>query len=274
MESKELKQLDTRQQCREKLPIWFGSRSNHYHGLLEVMMNANDEMSTHSSIPFAMKIRLMPDEKTVAVKDYGRGIKLTDIYDGKFMYELLFETLFAGTNFDNAEVGKETTGTNGCGLTVLNNTSKYFEVVSEVNGVLYSVKYTDGGLNREVGKQESRLNGPNGTTFWFELDPDMYTQTTFQADTIKEMCNHLAGISNGLQITFEHNDGVEEYLYLNLAEYMEKNCSTTIGSQYEFEERTESEEVIGKEGKIAKAIRTLVTLLLLEPFHLSCTEYP
>ena len=43
----ELRQLDTRQQCREKLPIWYGSRSNHYHGLLEVMMNANDEMVTH-----------------------------------------------------------------------------------------------------------------------------------------------------------------------------------------------------------------------------------
>lgn len=249
MANNELKQLDTRQQCREKLPIWFGSRSNHYHGLLEVMMNANDEMYTHSSVPFAMKVRLLPDGQTIAVKDYGRGIKLTDKYDDRFMYELLFETLFAGTNFDNAEVGKETTGTNGCGLTVLNNTSQYFEAVSEVDGILYSVKYTDGGLNREVSKREAGRKGPNGTTFWFKLDPDMYTQTTFDIEVIKEMCNHLAGISTGLLITLECNYGVEEYQYLTMADYMEKNCSTTIGTQYEFEERTESEEVIGKEGK-------------------------
>ena len=58
----ELRQLDTRQQCREKLPIWYGSRSNHYHGLLEVMMNANDEMITHPAEdrPCTMYITLAP----------------------------------------------------------------------------------------------------------------------------------------------------------------------------------------------------------------------
>ena len=269
MGNSELRQLDTRQQCREKLPIWFGSRSNHYHGLLEVMMNANDEMVTHPSPdrPFQIDVCLWDDEQTVTVTDYGRGIKLTDKHNGTPLYELLFETLFAGTNFDNAESGKETTGTNGCGLTVLNHTCNVFSCRSVVDSVLYSVEYSNGGLHRDVAESVTNYKMMNGSTFAFRLDPEMYTQITFSAEIIKEMCNHLAGISKGLRINFHSLKNKETYHYSDIADYMTKNCEQTIGKQYEFDERTESEEVENNRMKLVWSIGT-------DPFqesYLNCT---
>ena len=259
--TKELRQLDTRQQCREKLPIWYGSRSNHYHGLLEVIMNANDEMVTHlaEDRPCTMYITLSNDKKMISVRDFGRGIKLFEKHDGKEIRELLFETLFAGTNFDNAESGKETTGTNGCGLTVLNNTSKIFKVesVSEDDYTFSMIKYVDGqfaekecySLKDKYPEDEwDCLCNHVGTTFTFELDPTMYTQIEFQPEVIKEMCNHLAGVSEDLIIFFMEatgspDDTWQEFSYGGIPTYFEQNCTTSIGEQYAFEERTESEEV-------------------------------
>lgn len=248
MNKNEMRELDTRQQCREKLPIWFGSRSNHYHGLLETMMNANDEMTTHPSPdrPFKMKVGLEYDGKTVFVEDHGRGIKLLDTFNDKPIYQVLFETLFAGTNFDNAELGKETTGTNGCGLTVLNHTSEMFQCTSVVGEEGCVITYADGGLTKEINQYKPDKSITKiGTTFRFRLDPEMYTQTTFNESTIREMCNHLAGISNGLEIEF-FDYGTETlytYKYESLGEYMKQNCTSTIGEQYEFNERTESESL-------------------------------
>jgi len=288
----ELRQLDTRQQCREKLPIWYGSRSNHYHGLLEVMMNANDEMITHPAEdrPCTMYITLAPGHRMVSVKDFGRGIKLFDKHDGVPIHQLLFETLFAGTNFDNAESGKETTGTNGCGLTVLNHTSKMFvvESVSEDDYTFSKIKYTDGeiaetecySLKKKYPKDEwHALCNHVGTTFTFELDPTMYTQVEFSPETIKEMCNHLVGISEDLIIFLKEANDEQwtTFSYGSLGEYMAKNCETTIGAQYEFEERTESEMVVDGEGaepKLENNRMRLVWSIGTEPFQetfLNCT---
>lgn len=283
---KELKQLGTREQCRDKLPIWFGSRSNHYHGLLEVMMNGNDEMSTHPAEdrPQLLEVTLHDDEKTVSVRDRGRGIKLLEEHEGKKVYELLFETLFAGTNFDNAESGKQTTGTNGCGLTVLNHTSKYFAVESVTeNDYIYSkVEYSDGGLNCKTNSYKMGddyiLVNHVGTIVTFELDPTMYSQSHYRPETIREMCNRLAGVSDTI-VTFRNGQEgeLEAFAYVDLAEYMTKNCSSTIGEQYEFAKRTENEMVLNKEG--VEQIQENNTMKLVwsigtEPFqetYLNCT---
>lgn len=287
----ELRQLDTRQQCREKLPIWYGSRSNHYHGLLEVMMNANDEMVTHPAEdrPCTMYIILAASHKMVSVRDFGRGIKLFDEHDGVPIHQLLFETLFAGTNFDNAESGKETTGTNGCGLTVLNHTSKVFRVESASEDYTFSmIKYVDGeiaetecySLKEKYPKDEwHALCNHVGTTFTFELDPTMYTQVEFSPETIKEMCNHLVGISEDLIIFFKeaYDEEWTTFSYGGLGEYMAKNCENSIGNQYEFEERTESEMVVDGEGAEPKQENNrmkLVWSIGTEPFQetfLNCT---
>lgn len=291
----DLRELDTRQQCREKLPIWFGSRNNHYHGLLEVMMNANDEMITHPAEdrPCTMYVKLYNDRKTVSVKDFGRGIKLFEKHNGREVYKVLFETLFAGTNFDNVETGKETTGTNGCGLTVLNHTSKHFvvETVSEEDYVYSMVEYSDGGLHcvtdtykltEKFPKEEHEcLCNHVGTLVKFELDPEMYAQTEFQPETIKEMCNHLSGVSDVMIFFKDGNtdDNYTTFSYKSINDYMSKNCATTIGEQYQFPEYSTSESIITafednqKGTTLEKNRMKLVWSIGTEPFQESYLNY-
>ena len=133
-----IKSLDTRQQCREKLPVWYGSNDNFLHGLRECLANSTDEINENFDIGEIL-IKLHEDNETVSIKDIGRGMPIMEKTNGKYNYELLFETLFAGTNYDNNENGKITTGTNGVGLCVLNHTSTLFEVASKNNGVYSKV---------------------------------------------------------------------------------------------------------------------------------------
>lgn len=238
----ELRSLDTRQQCREKLPIWFGSRSNHYHGLLEVMMNGNDEMVTHpdQNRPFKLEVEINDDSEAV-VRDYGRGIRLTDMHDGIPVYQILLETLFAGTNFDNMKSGKETTGTNGCGLTVLNHTSEAFHMESHVGYDRYLVSYFDGGQDRTVQSWKDKSED-YGTCVRFVLDPEIYTQIFYNEEEVKSMCNHLAGISNGLEIDLVFDKEKYNYKYDSLLDYAKSNFPEDA-KIVEFEERTASEKV-------------------------------
>lgn len=270
----ELRELNIRQQCREKLPIWFGSRSNYYHGLVEVMMNGNDEMVSHFSAErsFQLDVILYEGKKTISVRDYGRGINLLEEHGSTPVYKILFETLFAGTNFDNAKNGKETTGTNGCGLTVLNYTSKYFEVECYLpDKTTQSICYENGGNRTEISFETNSLFNSTGTKVTFELDPEMYTQVEYNPEIIKALCNRLAGINNGLLVTFtEHfSDSYKTYNYKydSLNDYMKTNCLQSMGDQYCFKERSVTENLEKNRMQLVWSIGT-------EPFqetYLNCT---
>ena len=140
-----IKKLDTRQQCREKLPIFFGSRDNYTHGVKEVIANAIDEISNNFENG-DIYVTLHDDNKTISIKDTGRGIPIEGETDGIPNYHLLLLKLFAGTNYDNNENGKITTGANGVGLTVTNYTSKYFKVTSFRPTGKYTIEFKDNSL--------------------------------------------------------------------------------------------------------------------------------
>lgn len=276
--SSQIKELTVRQQCRDKLPIWFGGRDNYYHGLLEVMMNANDEMTTYcdKDKEKAMYITLDSDRRSISVRDSGRGINLFAEHDGKPVYKLLFETLFAGTNFDNMTSGKETTGTNGCGLTVLNHTSEFFKVTSITeNNECNIIEYENGVEKyRCTDKVDSNLTG---TKFTFRLDPQVYNEVVYNVQEIKKMCNRLAGVSEST-IYFKAlsvDENYEKYYYSNLYDYMKNNCASTIGEQYGFDEKTVSEVVKTEDGSVEENNRLqLIWSLGVEPFQetfLNCT---
>ena len=123
----EIRQLTVREQCRDRLPVFYGSRDNYLHGFREVIANACDEISNNFDDGQVI-VTLHEDNKTITVEDSGRGMPIEKETDGEKNYVLLFETLFASTNYDNILSGKQTTGQNGVGLTVLNFSRKKFIV--------------------------------------------------------------------------------------------------------------------------------------------------
>lgn len=265
MEDK-IKQLSTHETCREKLPVFYGSREKEgaLHGIIEVVMNSIDEISNNfetGEITFQQYA-----DSTISIEDTGRGIPLDGETDGKPNYELLFDTLFAGTNYENFEKGKATTGTNGVGTCVLNHTSTKFQVFSCRNGKLTSVKYSNGVL--EEVETIDNADSSHGTTFTFKLDPEVYTVTEFATDELRDIINILAGATPNITYTFEYQSketlewSSEVIHYDNTLDYVTNNFTSKLTEHIPFAPKTYESEVRGsdiKETNICEAIISLST---------------
>lgn len=251
MENKDkIKALSTRAQCRDKISVWYGSADNFTHGLREVITNSIDEINNnfdHGEI----YVELKDDNKTIIVEDTGRGIPLTgksfnDKGEEIENYKLLFETLFAGSNYDNNENGKVTGGVNGVGTCVLNHTSDIFKVTSFKNGESHIVEYKDGG---ELVKFESLgKTQKHGTRMEFKLSDEVYTNTEYDIEELKDICKHFAAINNKVKITLTYKEEVNKYEFNSIEDYFDKNateCETDKFKvdNYIFEEEGETNKI-------------------------------
>ena len=235
MSKDKIKSLDVRDQCRMKLPIWYGSRDNYLHGFREVLANASDEI-TNNFDSGIIDVRLSDDRKLMSVFDSGRGIPITGETDGVKNYELLFLRLFSGTNYDNLENGKVTTGTNGSGVCILNYTSKLFVVDSYINSKHSKLVFKNGGeLDGE--KFNTDANIKHGTCITFELDDEVYTNTTYNVDDVKDILNSLAGSNEKLTINFEYADENITYHYDSIEDYLIENSINTITNTHSFSQK-------------------------------------
>ena len=69
--------LGFRDQAREKLPIFFGSRDNFLHPLRELIANGTDEINSHfdkGTIKIVHEIK--DNESMITIEDSGRGLPI------------------------------------------------------------------------------------------------------------------------------------------------------------------------------------------------------
>ena len=229
--SDKIRKLDDRAQAREKLSIWYGSRDNFYHGIKELIANAADELRNHATDPGKIEVTLYEGNRQIMVSDNGRGIRIGGETDGEKNYDLLFRTLFAGTKYDVTE--SVTTGTNGVGTTVLNFTSKLFAVMSHYDGFVHKVRFKNGGeLDGEYTemKLEKDMKDAHGSTFVVELDETIYPHVEFSPDKVKEIVQHFAAATLGVEFTFNYLDQKEVFKYEDIRERFEEMIGSTSTS--------------------------------------------
>lgn len=230
-----IRSLSTREQCRTKLPVWFGSRENHFHAVLETLANATDEI-TNNYDDGEIEVWLSNDCKKISIFDTGRGIPINGETNGKQNYELLFCTLFSGTNYDNLENGKVTTGTNGCGITVLNHCSTLFEVSSYKNFKETIIRFEDGGgLVHPPLTTKSSVE--HGTKVVFSLDEEVFVNTTFDYIELQNILKRLASTNNKLTIALKHQDDILKYHYESKKDYMEENSINKLSPTIMFAQK-------------------------------------
>lgn len=242
-----IKALTTREQCRDKLPIFFGSRENYLHGFREVLGNAVDEINNNYS-KGVINVTLHDDLKTISVADTGRGIPIDGETDGTPNYELLFETLFAGTNYENNEHGKITVGTNGVGTTVLNHTSSLFQVVAFKNGKRSQIVYKDGGNRQGELKQEECNPKQHGSVFSFRLDPEVYTNVEYKPEEIQNIVKRVAAAANKITFRFKYKNETVTYQFSDLEQYFDETVTNltskpVIGSEIAYKRESELNKI-------------------------------
>ena len=260
-----IKKLSEREKCRSKVAVWFGSKSNFMHPVRETVANAFDEVYNNRKSGY-IKVVLEQDSQTITVIDNGRGVPIHKETEGTPNHELLFETLFAGTKYENDD--EFTTGTNGCGMTVTQYCSDYFYVASRVEGKEYFVEYKNGESLVDCDlKGTEDFNGFDGTTVSFKLSEEVFDATTFKPEEIRDLCYRTALVSNGhTEVIFEDrvNGKTETFKFNSLKDGLNKDAIELLGK--------EVVEENGDKHKIECVISNVVEDNMIQDVYLNATH--
>lgn len=251
----EIRQLSQREQARDKISVWYGSADNYQHGLKEVMANATDEIINNFDSG-EIYVELEGDNKTITVRDTGRGVPINGKSGDTPNYELLFLQFFAGSKYgEDGITNGAMTGTNGAGLVTLNYTSLLFEVTSIYGGKKYHIKFENGG---DITSPLSVTNTDevHGSTFTFRLDPDVYTETEFTSEQVKEIIQKYAVSSPKVKIHYEHREEREIYYYSSVEEYFDELTGDTTTSSPRHASMAEFKESDGESTSIELIVST------------------
>lgn len=213
--------LNERDKVRKKTAVFIGSVNNNTHLAKEAIANGIDEMYNNFDNG-VLTVELFDDMETITVKDTGRGIPIHT----KENRRLLFETTFAGTKLEANE--KTTTGTNGCGMTVTQYTSTFFEVKSKYKGINHIVRYEN--CEEVYYKEEVCDINEHGTEVTFKLDKEIYPTISYTVEEVKDMTKRAIITTPNIKAIFKHKDIIEEYNYKNLKDYFISISSNSIDS--------------------------------------------
>ena len=159
--------------------------------LKEVIDNSIDEFI----MGYGNKIDIKLEDKTLSIRDYGRGIPLGKVVD-------CVSIINTGAKYNN-EVFQFSVGLNGVGTKAVNALSETFTVCSYRDKEYVLAKFEYGKLiHQEKGKTEE----PNGTFTQFKPDGFQFKDFSFDENYITQRLFNYSCLNKGLTLFF--NDKV------------------------------------------------------------------
>ena len=177
--------------------------------LKEVIDNSVDEFS----MGFGKRIDITIDEdKTVTVRDFGRGIPLGSVVD-------VTSKLNTGGKFDT-EAFQKSVGMNGVGTKAVNALSSEFWVESFRDGQSSFAHYSRGIL-LDSGMRETTEK--NGTIIRFVPDEQMFEGYSFHMDIVETMVKNYSYLKKGLTLVlngvpYKSENGLLDLVTENMSE--------------------------------------------------------
>src|SRR5260221_2555817 len=156
--------------------------------LKEVIDNAIDEFI----MGHGKEVRISIQDKSVSVRDFGRGIPLGKVVD-------CVSKINTGAKY-NDDVFQFSVGLNGVGTKAVNALSKEFLVRSYREGEFVEASFKQGKL-----KNEKKGKGPNeadGTLIRFEPDPTIFKEVLFKPEHVERRLRHHSYLNSGLRLIF------------------------------------------------------------------------
>lgn len=153
----------------------------------EVLDNSLDEYM----MGYGKQIEITVNDKTVTVRDYGRGIPL-----GKL--EEVSSKMNTGAKYDS-KAFKKSVGLNGVGIKAVNALSSSFIVTSTREGEYRTIEFSAG---QKQGEHSGATSQRNGTTVTFTADESVFGQYSFNFEYIETMLRNNTYLNAGLIIKF------------------------------------------------------------------------
>ena len=210
---------------RKRPGMYIGSTDSKglHHLVYEIVDNAVDEAL--SGFGSEINVILHKDDG-VTVIDHGRGLPVGMHALGIPTVEVIFTVLHAGGKFGQGEY-KTSGGLHGVGASVVNALSSKMSVNTVRDGVEYEEDFKNGGHPVGTLRKLGKTRKPTGTRVTFYPDPEIFTTTHYNYDTLSERLRESAFLLKGVKITltdertnqediFKFNEGIKEFVaYLN-----------------------------------------------------------
>lgn len=218
--------LEGLEAVRKRPGMYIGSTSIRglHHLVYEIVDNSVDEALAGYCTEINVAIE---KDNSITVIDNGRGIPVGINHKAnKPAVEVVFTVLHAGGKFGGGGY-KVSGGLHGVGASVVNALSEWLEVKIHKDGKLYQQRYERGKVMyplKEIGTTDH-----NGTEVRFLPDKEIFEETEFDYNTLRQRLREMAFLTKGIKIvlrdnrleepkirTFHYEGGIKEYVeYLN-----------------------------------------------------------
>jgi len=220
--------LEGLEAVRKRPGMYIGSTSARglHHLVYEIVDNSVDEAL--AGVCSHIQVTIHPDN-SVTVTDDGRGIPVgINAKAGKPAVEVVFTVLHAGGKFGGGGY-KVSGGLHGVGASVVNALSEWLEVEIFHLGKIYKQRYERGHVCYKLEIAGECDPKRTGTRVTFLPDKEIFEETEFDFDTLKQRLRETAFLTKGLKITltdergeevrektFHYEGGIREFVqYLN-----------------------------------------------------------
>ena len=200
-DAKSIQVLEGLQAVRRRPAMYIGDTSTRglHHLVHEAVDNSIDEALAGYCTQVDVIIHI---DNSVSVIDDGRGIPVDKHpkFRNKSALEVVMTMLHAGGKFDNTSY-KVAGGLHGVGISCVNALSDFLEVEVKRENRVYYMQFKRGvpdGPLEERGKTRS-----TGTRVTFHPDPEIFEETTYNAEALITRLRELAFLNKGLKITFK-----------------------------------------------------------------------
>ena len=220
--------LEGLEAVRKRPGMYIGSTSSRglHHLVYEIVDNAVDE----ALAGFCTEIQVVinPDN-SITVVDNGRGIPVGINHKaGIPAVEVVFTILHAGGKFGGGGY-KVSGGLHGVGASVVNALSTWLEVKIYHEGKIYQQRYERGKTMYPLKVVGDCEPDKSGTTVVFLPDKEIFEETVYDYDILKQRLREMAFLTKGLRIclkdtregmerekVFHYEGGIREFVsYLN-----------------------------------------------------------
>ena len=204
-----IKSLDWKEHIRLRPGMYIGKLgdgSSPDDGIYVLLKEVIDNCIDEHTMGFGKHVDVSIKDKTVSVRDYGRGIPLGKVVD-------VVSKINTGAKYDSKAFQKSV-GLNGVGTKAVNALSEYFKVTAFREGKQKTAEFNKGVLLSD--KKEEKTTEDNGTEITFIPDEQIFKNYHYLPDFLDNQFWNYCFLNAGLVINYNNKRFVSKNGLLDL----------------------------------------------------------